>query len=164
MLPLELFAVYFAASRSITPWKVTAQKSVGGWIYDGREAFNTLPGSYRCPVCNAPKRRRAHPQLGFLQSPGHNRILLWFLCRLCMHFNYLRCACLCQVQTGIAGERQGQRAEQQQKWQSCCKVLRPGQVHAAQQPPSAIKPGLVHAACMKIHAATLSYVPCFMQE
>ncbi len=28
-----------------------------GYIYDGREAFEGLPSSYRCPVCNAPKRR-----------------------------------------------------------------------------------------------------------
>lgn len=27
------------------------------WIYDGREPFDKLPNSYRCPVCNAPKRR-----------------------------------------------------------------------------------------------------------
>ena len=56
--------------------RLTAQKGLGGWIYDGIEAFNTLPGSYRCPVCNAPKRRRAHVQLGFLQSPVHSNILL----------------------------------------------------------------------------------------
>ncbi|KAL4431234.1 hypothetical protein ABPG75_006490 [Micractinium tetrahymenae] len=29
-----------------------------GYIYDGSEgAFEKLPNSYRCPVCNAPKRR-----------------------------------------------------------------------------------------------------------
>ncbi|KAK9820426.1 hypothetical protein WJX72_010212 [[Myrmecia] bisecta] len=28
-----------------------------GYIYDGREAFEGLDKSYRCPVCNAPKRR-----------------------------------------------------------------------------------------------------------
>ena len=33
--------------------------STGGWIYDERAAFDSLPSSYRCPVCNAPKRRCA---------------------------------------------------------------------------------------------------------
>lgn len=28
-----------------------------GYIYDGRDTFEKLPSSYRCPVCNAPKRR-----------------------------------------------------------------------------------------------------------
>lgn len=29
-----------------------------GYIYDGSEGpFEKLPGSYRCPVCAAPKRR-----------------------------------------------------------------------------------------------------------
>jgi rubredoxin len=28
-----------------------------GYIYDGREPFSSLPNSYRCPVCQAPKRR-----------------------------------------------------------------------------------------------------------
>ncbi|KAK9845830.1 hypothetical protein WJX81_003756 [Elliptochloris bilobata] len=28
-----------------------------GWIYDGRADFESLPGSFKCPVCNAPKRR-----------------------------------------------------------------------------------------------------------
>jgi hypothetical protein len=31
--------------------------NAGGYIYDGKEAFDKLPNSYRCPVCNAPKRR-----------------------------------------------------------------------------------------------------------
>lgn len=29
----------------------------GGYIYDGSTPFEKLPSSYRCPVCNAPKRR-----------------------------------------------------------------------------------------------------------
>lgn len=33
--------------------------TIGGWIYDERAAFDSLPSSYRCPVCNAPKRRCA---------------------------------------------------------------------------------------------------------
>lgn len=33
--------------------------TIGGWIYDERAAFDSLPFSYRCPVCNAPKRRCA---------------------------------------------------------------------------------------------------------
>eukprot|EP00879_Flechtneria_rotunda_P013951 GHRR01014571.1.p1 GENE.GHRR01014571.1~~GHRR01014571.1.p1 ORF type:complete len:136 (+),score=47.07 GHRR01014571.1:479-886(+) len=36
---------------------VLCMVSAGGWIYDGREPFDKLPNSYRCPVCNAPKRR-----------------------------------------------------------------------------------------------------------
>mmetsp|Transcript_13817 Transcript_13817/g.29817 ORF Transcript_13817/g.29817 Transcript_13817/m.29817 type:complete len:144 (+) Transcript_13817:103-534(+) len=28
-----------------------------GYIYDGPEAFDDAPNSYRCPVCAAPKRR-----------------------------------------------------------------------------------------------------------
>ncbi|GAB4822717.1 hypothetical protein N2152v2_009763 [Parachlorella kessleri] len=28
-----------------------------GYIYEGKEPFESLPSSYRCPVCNAPKRR-----------------------------------------------------------------------------------------------------------
>eukprot|EP00884_Botryococcus_braunii_P008232 jgi/Botrbrau1/1740/Bobra.116_2s0080.1 len=28
-----------------------------GWIYDGREPFDSLPASFKCPVCKAPKRR-----------------------------------------------------------------------------------------------------------
>ena len=28
-----------------------------GWIYDGRQSFESLDKSYRCPVCNSPKRR-----------------------------------------------------------------------------------------------------------
>ena len=74
---------------------------------------------------------------------------------LCTHVNRSRCACLCQVQTGSAGERQGQRAEQQQKWRLCCKGLGPRQVHAALQAPSTIQLGLAHVACMNVHAATL---------
>ena len=30
-----------------------------GWIYDGRQSFDSLDKSYRCPVCNSPKRRSA---------------------------------------------------------------------------------------------------------
>ena len=30
-----------------------------GYIYEGREAFEGLDKSYRCPVCQAPKRRCA---------------------------------------------------------------------------------------------------------
>lgn len=28
-----------------------------GYIYDGSTPFEKLPGNYKCPVCNAPKRR-----------------------------------------------------------------------------------------------------------
>lgn len=28
-----------------------------GYIYDGSTPFEKLPANYRCPVCNAPKRR-----------------------------------------------------------------------------------------------------------
>lgn len=28
-----------------------------GYIYDGSTAFDKLPNNYKCPVCNAPKRR-----------------------------------------------------------------------------------------------------------
>jgi len=28
-----------------------------GWIYDGKEPFEKLPNSFKCPVCQAPKRR-----------------------------------------------------------------------------------------------------------
>lgn len=31
----------------------------GGYIYDGKEPFEKLPNNYRCPVCQAPKRRWA---------------------------------------------------------------------------------------------------------
>jgi len=43
--------------------KATKQKAYickdCGWIYEGRAAFEELPSSYKCPVCQAPKRRFA---------------------------------------------------------------------------------------------------------
>ncbi|KAF6253108.1 hypothetical protein COO60DRAFT_1628327 [Scenedesmus sp. NREL 46B-D3] len=67
--PLQAFkALGVSASRSRTALLVVARKSAAktstayicvdcGYIYDGKEAFDKLPNSYRCPVCNAPKRR-----------------------------------------------------------------------------------------------------------
>eukprot|EP00878_Enallax_costatus_P045935 GHUV01055476.1.p1 GENE.GHUV01055476.1~~GHUV01055476.1.p1 ORF type:complete len:111 (-),score=24.28 GHUV01055476.1:386-718(-) len=57
-----------AAPRTRRPLTVVARKTATkaaqayicidcGYIYDGREPFEKLPSSYRCPVCNAPKRR-----------------------------------------------------------------------------------------------------------
>lgn len=52
-----------AAAKTAT--KATAYICVDcGYIYDGREAFDKLPSSYRCPVCNAPKRRCVLDGLG----------------------------------------------------------------------------------------------------
>ncbi|KAG1681031.1 hypothetical protein FOA52_009991 [Chlamydomonas sp. UWO 241] len=28
-----------------------------GYIYDGKVPFDSLPGSYKCPVCDSPKKR-----------------------------------------------------------------------------------------------------------
>lgn len=47
----------FARSSSKTAAKTAYICIDCGYIYDGREAFDKLPNSYRCPVCNAPKRR-----------------------------------------------------------------------------------------------------------
>eukprot|EP00882_Tetradesmus_deserticola_P002690 GHRQ01002861.1.p1 GENE.GHRQ01002861.1~~GHRQ01002861.1.p1 ORF type:complete len:139 (+),score=27.73 GHRQ01002861.1:376-792(+) len=67
--PLQAFrAVGVTTSRSRTTLRVVARKSAAktsaayicidcGYIYAGKEAFDKLPNSYRCPVCNAPKRR-----------------------------------------------------------------------------------------------------------
>uniref|UniRef100_A0A383WB62 Rubredoxin-like domain-containing protein n=1 Tax=Tetradesmus obliquus TaxID=3088 RepID=A0A383WB62_TETOB len=67
--PLQAFKTAgVASSRSRTALRVVARKTAAktstayicidcGYIYDGKEAFDKLPNSYRCPVCNAPKRR-----------------------------------------------------------------------------------------------------------
>eukprot|EP00877_Chromochloris_zofingiensis_P004434 jgi/Chrzof1/13992/Cz08g20130.t1 len=42
-----------------------------GYIYEGSTAFEKLPNSYRCPVCQAPKRRfRAVEQSGSRSNDG----------------------------------------------------------------------------------------------
>eukprot|EP00879_Flechtneria_rotunda_P001419 GHRR01001572.1.p1 GENE.GHRR01001572.1~~GHRR01001572.1.p1 ORF type:complete len:131 (+),score=55.12 GHRR01001572.1:176-568(+) len=72
MASLASKSVAFPASAAVAPGRsrrsltVVARKTAAkaayicidcGWIYDGREPFDKLPNSYRCPVCNAPKRR-----------------------------------------------------------------------------------------------------------
>ena len=59
---------YLLLKSASTQSDLYFRNGVGGYIYDGRVAFDALPSSYRCPVCNSPKRRHVRLTLSLSQS------------------------------------------------------------------------------------------------
>lgn len=60
-----------------------------GYIYEDRQPFETLDKSYRCPVCNSPKRRQAsHKFFPALATFSSRKASLWIehTKELCLYF------------------------------------------------------------------------------